>query len=278
MRPNVVIEIRETVTSRLHFMKSLRTSFLFIAVMAAVLASIVPGKAVDDLIITEFMAENDSILPDENGDFEDWIEIYNAGTNDVNLNGWYLSDAAGNLTKWRFPATNLNVNGFMVIFASNKDRRVPGRPLHTNFRLDNGGEFLALVKPDGVTIASSVSPPGQIYPQQASDISYGVATVPSTTLLVSNGSSGKFTVPLNGDLALNWVAEGFNDGSWVSVTNGVGFENNTTAAIGEGTIVADTVADWSESGVQGFNNWTYGAFVKTNSSVTYNTKIGRAHV
>ena len=49
----------------------------------------------------------------------------------VNLDGWSLTDTAGNLTKWRFPATNLATGASLVVFASGKDRRVPGATLHT---------------------------------------------------------------------------------------------------------------------------------------------------
>ena len=101
------------------------------------------------------MAENDGTVEDEDGDTPDWIEIYNAGTNGVNLNGWYLTDTPGNPTRWRFPATNLPVNTFLLVYASNKDRRTPGKPLHTNFKLDNDAGYIGLVKPDGVTMPAS---------------------------------------------------------------------------------------------------------------------------
>src|SRR5262245_19359757 len=76
-----------------------------------------------NLLITEFVASNVRSLADEDGDNEDWIEIYNAGTNTVNLDGWYLTDNAGDRTKWRFPATSLAANRYLIVFASNKDRR-----------------------------------------------------------------------------------------------------------------------------------------------------------
>src|SRR3954453_13888019 len=102
-----------------------------------------------DVIMPEFMASNSRTLKDEDNSFEDWIEIANNGTSVVNLGGGYLTDTASHLKKWQFPSTNLNSGGFLVVFASNKDRRVAGAPLHTNFRLSTGGEYLALVKPAG---------------------------------------------------------------------------------------------------------------------------------
>src|ERR1044072_8407283 len=89
-----------------------------------------------NLFISEFMASNTRTLADEDGDFEDWIEIYNNGTNTVDLNGWYLTDGSAN---WRFPQTNLTGNAFLIVFASAKNRSIPGRPLHTSFRSDWSG-------------------------------------------------------------------------------------------------------------------------------------------
>src|SRR5256885_10043435 len=194
--------------------------FLSVAVSATL-------NAQDNLLITEFMAVNDRTLADDDGDFSDWIEIYNAGTNTVNLNGWYLTDNAGNLTKWRFPSTNLTANSYLLVFASNKDRRIAGRPLHTNFKLNNTGDFLALVKPDGLTVQSSYSP---AYPLQAPDISYGMPVITTTMLLVSNGSPARLRVPLDGTLGSSWVAEEFDDSAWTRVTNGVGFEADPPVA------------------------------------------------
>src|SRR5882672_1030711 len=101
-----------------------------------------------DLRISEFMAANNGPLADEDGEFSDWIEIHNPGASSVNLGGWYLTDRTSDLTQWRFPGTNLAANGYLIVFASAKDRRVPGPPLHTNFRLSSSGEYLALVRPD----------------------------------------------------------------------------------------------------------------------------------
>src|SRR5450759_468491 len=122
------------------------------------------------LVISEFMANNTMTLTDEDGAYSDWIELFNSSTNTVDLGGWYLANKATNLTQWMFPSTNLGPNEFIVVFASNKNRRVAGAPLHTNFKLGSSGEYLALVQPDGVTKASEFAP---AFPQQYADISYG---------------------------------------------------------------------------------------------------------
>jgi hypothetical protein len=237
-------------------MNSLRTPSVAFALLALLFSAVLPASALDDLLITELMAVNDSTLADEDGDFPDWVEIYNAGTNTVDLNGWYLTDNSGNLTKWRFPATNLAANAYLVVFASNKDRRVPGRPLHSNFQLNNSGEYLALVKPDGTTVQSAYTP---FFPIQVSGVSFGLPVTANSVVLVSNGASGKFTVPVNGNLGSSWTLPGFNDTAWATVQNGVGFEREP-AGPSSATVIANSDLDFS--GNQGGGGWFYGYWDK----------------
>lgn len=121
----------------------------------------------------------------------------------MNLDGWYLTDNAGNLTKWRFPATNLAGGSFMIVFASAKDRRVPGSRLHTSFSLTAGGEYLALVKPDGVTVASEYSPS---YPQQVPDVSYGFAQAGNPPGYTTGAEPVYFTTSTPGAVNLGGTA------------------------------------------------------------------------
>jgi hypothetical protein len=123
------------------------------------------------LQITEFMAINDQTLTDDDGDRSDWIEIYNASKYAVNLQGWYLTDDASDLTKWGFPDRTLPSKGYLVVFASGKDRPVLGAPMHTNFKLSGSGEYLALVSPERIPLSEFFPE----YPQQQADISYGLA-------------------------------------------------------------------------------------------------------
>lgn len=123
------------------------------------------------VLINEFLASNESKLADEDGDFSDWIELHNPTDAAINLNGWYLTDNANNLTKWRLPGTNIAANGYLVVFASNKNRATPGQPLHSNFALSADGEYLGLVLPDGQTVAFQYAP---AFPPQFRDVSYGL--------------------------------------------------------------------------------------------------------
>lgn len=127
--------------------------------------------AADAPRITELMAANDLVLADEDGDFPDWIEIHNPASTVVSLAGYFLTDDAQNLRKWRFPNVTIQAGGFLVVFASNKDRDgVPGE-LHTNFELSADGEFLALVAPDGETAVSVFAP---AFPPLLENESYGI--------------------------------------------------------------------------------------------------------
>ncbi len=175
-------------------------------------------RAADQVTISEFLASNIAGLVDEDNQRGDWIEIHNEGTNAVNLDGWYLTDSANNLTKWRFPATNIAAGAYMVIFADGKDRAVPGARLHTSFNLSAGGEYLALVKPDGVTIASQFSP---AYPGQAPDVSYGFFSFTTNFNAVTSNAPVRWRIPTG--VEGSWTNINYDDSSWAAGTNGVGF-------------------------------------------------------
>lgn len=127
--------------------------------------------AEDKVLITEFMASNASALADDDGDYSDWLELYNAGEETIDLKGWFLTDKSDNLQKWEIPAMMIHPNEYLLIFASEKNRTNPAQILHTNFKLSASGEFLAIVKPDGITISHAFDP---AYPIQQEDISYGL--------------------------------------------------------------------------------------------------------
>ncbi|MDP6525948.1 MAG: lamin tail domain-containing protein, partial [Kiritimatiellia bacterium] len=126
------------------------------------------------LVINEFMAVNDTTLTNAYGETSDWIEIYNSSAGSVDLSGWFLTDNVGDLVKWRFPETNLCVvppNGYLIVFASDTTNSVVGSELHASFALKGSGEYLALVDTNGTTVVDSYDPE---YPEQSSDISYGI--------------------------------------------------------------------------------------------------------
>ncbi len=111
------------------------------------------------LVINEYLADNAGGLEDEDRDSPDWIEIFNGTAAAINLDGYHLSDNPANLTKWTFPAVTLGAGQYLVVFASNKDRRTPGQNLHTNFLISSEGEDLFLVAPDGTTVVHHYGSP-----------------------------------------------------------------------------------------------------------------------
>ena len=207
----------------------MRYSHLVSVFLFSILCPFVSLSAQGQLEISEFMAVNDNGLDDEDRDEEDWIEIHNAGADAANLDGWFLSDKADNLTKWEFPAVTLAPDAYLVVFASEKDRRDPEGELHTNFKLSGSGEYLALVHPDGVTVAAEFFPS---YPIQAPDVSYGLQGATSQEILLAPGAPAKALVPQDDalepeplpDALRPWTLEDWSDLSWQAGTTGVGYD------------------------------------------------------
>lgn len=102
------------------------------------------------VVINEVMSNNETIFPDGDGDFPDWIELYNHGETPADLGGCFLSDSDSNLDKWTFPAgTTLDPDEYLVVFASGKtDDEIPEGELHASFKLSNGSEPVILSYPD----------------------------------------------------------------------------------------------------------------------------------
>lgn len=173
-------------------------------------------------LISEFSASNKKAIKDRYGDASDWIEIVNVSDQTNDLAGWRLTDNAANLTKWTFPPTNLPPGECMVVFASDRNRVVPGEELHTNFELKKDGEYLALVRPDG-SIAHEFSP---AYPAQVADVSYGILPGGTTNVLLGTNSTYRYTVPTNSALGGAWLWWEFDDSSWKNGMGIAGFDTN----------------------------------------------------
>lgn len=107
------------------------------------------------LYINEYSASNLNQFQDDNAKYEDWIEIYNAGSSSVNLAGYYLSDDSLNNTKWIIPAgVSISAGGFKRFWASGRNL-VNGTHYHTNFKIKqtkNNGETIVLSDPSGTII------------------------------------------------------------------------------------------------------------------------------
>lgn len=150
------------------------------------------------LFLNELQVLNAGSPVDEFGEADDWFEIYNPGSTPVNLAGWYVSDDAAQLTKYRFdPSGNQAVvpaGGWLLVWADNQTTQ---GDLHTNFALSStSGESLLLVGPDGVTIVDQIS-----FGPQESGVSFGRSTDGGTPWV-------QFAVPTPG--ASNNVTGMFN--------------------------------------------------------------------
>src|SRR6266540_2118806 len=149
-----------------------------------------------DVRISEFMADNQNGIRDEDGDHSDWLELYNASLTSVDLGGWFLTDNFFDLTQWRIPnGTLMSPNSYLLFWASAKPGRTnPALPMHLNFKLDPSGEYLALVNP-ATNVVSAFSP---FYLEQRADVSYGrdrldpnsVGYYSTPTPGAANGTSG----------------------------------------------------------------------------------------
>jgi hypothetical protein len=119
------------------------------------------------LVINEFMASNNSEsgIADPQGDFDDWLEIYNFGDTDIELLGFYLSDDIDNHNVWQFPDITIDAGGYLVVWADRDIDHTPG--LHADFRLSADGDEIALFDTYG-TLIDSVT-----FTDQVANISYG---------------------------------------------------------------------------------------------------------
>lgn len=100
------------------------------------------------LIINEAVSSN-AEFEDEDGDSEDWLELHNNSNSPVQLAGWTISDDAMEPQKWSFPDLSVAAGGYVIVWASDKDRSVSGQPLHVNFKISASGETLYLFDSSG---------------------------------------------------------------------------------------------------------------------------------
>jgi hypothetical protein len=119
------------------------------------------------VVINEVLASNSAVNVDEDGSYEDWVELYNNGANPVNLNGYGLTDNSNSLFKWVFPNVTINPGSYLLVYCSDKNRINPAEPLHANFKISADGETISLTNPEGVVVDFAPATP------MAANISYG---------------------------------------------------------------------------------------------------------
>lgn len=151
-----------------------------IFIICIILVSITNAQSI---IINEIMSSNSTVLADEDGDYSDWIELYNPTNTDINLLNFSISDDITNPNKWSFPNVNIASGEYLIVFASDKDRSLG--ELHTNFKISSAGESIILVDSFGFIIdqVDSTAIP--------SDISLGRSlSEPSEWLFYQNSTPG----------------------------------------------------------------------------------------
>ena len=123
--------------------------------------------AYDGLVISEVMASNAASVTDENGNYADWIEIWNSTGNAINLEGLGLSDK-GDRIRFLFPNVSLEPDGRVVVFCDNTNQSSANRAFHAKFKLSSVGESVYLYDPNAYLIDSVK------YPIMASDESWSL--------------------------------------------------------------------------------------------------------
>ncbi len=138
----------------LNFLKPVSAGIKNTAVITAVLISVCTGSSCrktyeverTTVIINELMPVNLTTVPDNYGEYDDWIELYNLTPDDFDLSGYYLSDSKKRQTKWHFPGgTKITGYGYLIVWADGDSTQTG---LHTNFKLSDMGETLELSRPD----------------------------------------------------------------------------------------------------------------------------------
>ena len=105
---------------------------------------------VSSLVINEIMASNFSEVTDQDGEYDDWVELYNGSSNPINLSGFYLSDDENTLNKWTFPNVTIQSNDYLIVWCDTAGSSQSG--LHTTYRLSADQEEVYLTDPSGIVI------------------------------------------------------------------------------------------------------------------------------
>ncbi len=118
------------------------------------------------LFINEIVASNDYSYKDGDGEYSDYIELYNNYSYDIDLSGYHLTDSLFELDKWTFPELIIKSKGYLIISASGKNKCKDENNCHTSFKLQSDGETISLIDNTG-NIISRVT-----YPKLLNDESY----------------------------------------------------------------------------------------------------------
>ncbi|HWN80603.1 MAG TPA: CotH kinase family protein, partial [Candidatus Udaeobacter sp.] len=144
------VEIKATIPDRKAYIESVAPTFM-------------PPQ---EIFINEFMADNDSVIADGAGDYDDWIEIVNLGIHPAILDGYFLTDDITAPTRWALPDTTIPPGAHIIFWCDNE---LTEGPTHTNFQLEKNGEWIGLYGP------TPGAPPidSKGFGNQIKDVSFG---------------------------------------------------------------------------------------------------------
>jgi len=181
------------------------------------------------VIISEVMAKNVSVVSDEAGEFEDWIELFNGSGASVDLSGWFLSDDELDPTQWELPSGSILAPGEGLLVWADDDEA--DGPLHAPFQLAIEGERLLLSAPldGGVHLVDSVS-----YGAQLGDRSHGrLPTTSDTFVSLLEPSPGEMNEPSPGE-AVRFLKAGDLDFSPALQATGLPFSGQVVSLLVSG--------------------------------------------
>jgi len=173
-------------------------------------------------VVNEVMASNTSTLADPQGEFDDWVEIYNPGVSDLDLRGYFVSDDPDDVTKWVISgeaALVVPAGGYTVLWVDNDEEDGAN---HLPFRLAAEGDVFILTAPDGVTVIEQIE-----LPVQHPDISYGR----------SQDHGGQFRYMINP------TPGGLNDPLGVAILEGITFSHQPGTFVDAFDLTLATTSD-----------------------------------
>ena len=117
----------------------------------------VGGSYYDGLVISEVMAANNSAVPDENGEFSDWLELYNGSGHDIEMEGVMLTNRTDRIT-FPFPKYTLRAGERVIVFASDSYQLDPSLPFHGKFKISSAGDHIYMYDPEMYLIDELATP------------------------------------------------------------------------------------------------------------------------
>jgi len=209
------------------------------------------------LVINEIMAGNVTAVADQNGEYDDWVELYNGNSFSLNLSGYFLSDNENDLYKWSFPNVTVAANDYLIIWCDTAGNSQNG--LHTTYRLSADQEEVYLTSGSG-TVIDAVH-----YVNMPSDKGY--ARVPNGTGAMQYQSHTYDAINQNGTSLVN-VNLSENMRVYPNPSNNRIYILGATESISAFNMLGQEVLNKQEVKSIDISNWENGIyFIKSGNSV-----------